>query len=152
MTSGNPLKLIAKFSVPMMFGQLLQLAYNMADTVIVGRFMGTEALAAVGATGMIFNFFTYLIIGLMSGFSVVCGKKFGARDREGLKRVYVNGIIITFLLCVVFTFSGVFLAKDLLVIMNTPDNIFKDAQTYLITVFAGFILLASPLVFLSTAT
>ena len=139
MTSGNPLKLITKFSIPIMLGQLLQLAYNMADTVIVGRILGTDALAAVGSTGMIFSFFTCLTIGLMSGFSVVCGKKYGAGDPEGLKKVYVNGLMITFLLCVLFTCSGVFLASDMLVLMNAPDKIFHDAHTYLVTVFAGFI-------------
>lgn len=138
MTSGNPLKLITKFSVPIMLGQLLQLAYNMADTVIVGRIIGTDALAAVGATGTIFSFFTCLIIGLMSGFSVVCGKKYGAGDRDGLKKVYVNGLMITIFLCVVFTFAGVFLANDMLELMNTPDKIFHDAHSYLVTVLAGF--------------
>ena len=74
MTHGNPAKIIGTFAVPVILGRFLQLAYNMADTVIVGRTIGVDALAAVGATGTIYSFFVSAISGFMSGFSIVAGK------------------------------------------------------------------------------
>lgn len=87
MLTGKPLTKILKFSVPLILGTLLQTAYNLADTVIVGRTIGVEALAAVSATGAVFCFFLYMILGMMSGFSIVAGNKYGAHDYESLKKV-----------------------------------------------------------------
>ena len=137
MTHGNPAKIIGTFAVPVILGRFLQLAYNMADTVIVGRTIGVDALAAVGATGTIYSFFVSAISGFMSGFSIVAGKKYGARDYEGLKKVFVNGAIITFALCFLLTLLCTVFTKPMLRLMNTPDDIIGESHTYLFVLFAG---------------
>ena len=128
MTSGNPLKQILKFSIPVILGSLLQNAYNIADTAIVGRTIGVGALAAVGATGTIFGFFVMLIYGLMSGFSIIAGTKYGARDYDGLRKVYFNGIILTLSVSVIITVFGTLFVKRLLLLMNTPADIIDDSS------------------------
>lgn len=137
MTSGNPLKQILKFSIPVILGSLLQNAYNIADTAIVGRTIGVGALAAVGATGTIFGFFVMLIYGLMSGFSIIAGTKYGARDYDGLRKVYFNGIILTLSVSVIITVFGTLFVKRLLLLMNTPADIIDDSCKYLFVVFCG---------------
>lgn len=87
MTAGSPTKLILSFSLPLLIGNIFQQLYNMADAVVVGRFIGTGALAAVGSTGAISFLVLGFVIGLTGGFSVVMAQRFGAEDRDGLRAV-----------------------------------------------------------------
>ena len=86
MTAGSPTKLILSFSLPLLIGNIFQQLYNMADAVVVGRFIGTGALAAVGSTGAISFLVLGFVIGLTGGFSVVMAQRFGAEDRDGLRQ------------------------------------------------------------------
>ena len=137
MVKGNPWKLIIKFMIPLAIGNIFQQFYNMVDTIIVGRYVGVDALAAVGATGNI----VFLIIGFMggltSGFTVLTAQKFGAKDEDGLKRSVANGVILAFIITTVIMVFALFNMKKLLILMNTPEDIFDLAYSYIFTLIAG---------------
>ena len=93
MTTGNPVKLILTFSIPLLIGNIFQQFYSMADTIIVGRFLGVKALAAVGSTGAMAFLVNGFVIGLTSGFAVLVSQKFGANDEEGVKKAYASSLV-----------------------------------------------------------
>lgn len=139
MTKGNPFKLILRFIIPVVAGNLFQQLYNMVDTIIVGKFVGLDALAAVGATGTI----TFLIIGfangLAAGFSVIVAQKYGAGDREGVKLATFNAMLLTLVLTIIITIISVFGMRGLLTVMNTPDNVFGMSYNYIIIIAGGLV-------------
>lgn len=92
MTKGSPMKLILGFAVPLLLGYLFQQFYNIVDTVIVGRFLGIDNLAAVGATGSVNFLIIGFCMGVCSGFSIPMAHKFGAGDYEGLRRFVANAV------------------------------------------------------------
>ena len=103
MTQGSPMRLILGFALPMMLGFLFQQFYNMADTVIVGRFLGVNALAAVGATGSINFFVIGFCMGICNGFAIPVAQKFGAKDEKGLKAYVANSAILAAIFGIVMT-------------------------------------------------
>ena len=111
----------------------------MVDTIIVGRFVGVEALAAVGSTGSMFFLVNGMILGLTSGFGVLVAQKFGAKDEVAIKKAVASNIILTLVLTVFITIIALLVKNPLLRMMNTPDNIFNDASTYITIIFAGII-------------
>lgn len=137
MTQGNPGKLILQFTLPIIIGNVFQQLYNMVDAIIVGRFVGNLALAAVGATGTI----TFLILGFMqgltTGFTVLTSQRFGAGDICGLKRSVGNAVLLSVMVTVLAT--GISLAgmKGLLRLMQTPEDIFGMAYTYICIICFG---------------
>ena len=139
MTKGNPLKIFIFFSIPLLIGNVFQQLYSMVDTIIVGRFVGVEALAAVGSTGSMFFLVNGMILGLTSGFGVLVAQKFGAKDDVAIKKAVASNIILTLVLTVFITIIALLVKNPLLRMMNTPDNIFNDASTYITIIFAGII-------------
>lgn len=139
MTRGNPLSLILKFTIPLLIGNVFQQLYNMADTIIVGRFVSSDALGAVGSTGTIMFLIVGFAQGITAGFSVLTSQRFGAKDMEGVKRSVANGIILSLICTIILTFCGLICMKPLLHIMNTPENIFQDAYTYIMIIVAGLV-------------
>lgn len=139
MTKGNPLKIFIFFSIPLLIGNVFQQLYSMVDTIIVGRFVGVEALAAVGSTGSMFFLVNGMILGLTSGFGVLVAQKFGAKDEVAIKKAVASNIILTLVLTVFITIIALLVKNPLLRMMNTPDNIFNDASTYITIIFAGII-------------
>lgn len=137
MTKGDPVKLILLFSIPLLIGNIFQQFYSMVDTIIVGRFVGVEALAAVGSTGAMVFLANGFIIGLTSGFSVLVSQKFGAKDEEGLKKAVASALILAVIGTIIVTIISLISAKPLLNIMNTPSNIIGDANDYLTVIYAG---------------
>jgi putative MATE family efflux protein len=137
MTTGNPVKLIITFSIPLLIGNIFQQFYNMADTIIVGRYLGVDALAAVGSTGAMAFLVNGFVIGLTSGFAVLVSQKFGANDEEGVKKSFASSLILSIIMTVVVTVISMSSAKPLLMLMNTPDNIMKDSLSYIIIIYAG---------------
>lgn len=139
MTKGSPFKLILKFLIPVVLGNIFQQLYNLADSIIVGRTLGEDALAAVGATGTI----VFLIIGFMngmtSGFAVVTAQRFGAHDEEGVRRSVVSSLVLSTVIVVVMTALSVSLMRALLTLMNTPDNVFEMSRVYITTICAGMV-------------
>ena len=123
MTQGNPLKLILAFAVPLMLGSLFQQFYNLADTIIVGRFVGVEALAAVGSVGGL----NYLVLGFVNGiacgFSIPISWTFGAKDYVEMRRYTANAVWLSVFFAAVLTVVTVAMTRSILVWTNTPDNI-----------------------------
>ena len=135
MTSGPILRQIILFSLPLMLGNIFQMLYNTVDSIVVGRFVGKEALAAVGSTTMIINLLVFFFNGFSVGAGVVIGQHFGARDMDRLHRAVETTMAMTFLFCVLFTAVGVGLVRPMLRLMDTPDDVFEDAVTYLTIYF-----------------
>lgn len=139
MTKGSPLKIFIFFSIPLLIGNIFQQLYSMVDTIIVGRFVGVDALAAVGTTGSMFFLVNGMILGLTSGFGVLVSQKFGAKDESGIKKAVASNIILTVISTIIITLIALLVKNPLLKLMNTPDNIFKDANIYITIIFVGII-------------
>lgn len=137
MTNGSPFKLILRFTVPLIFGNLFQQFYSMVDTIIVGRFLGKEALAAVGSTGSLNFLIIGFCLGLCSGFSIPVSQQFGAKNFDALRRYVGNIVWLTIGASVVFTVLTVALCRPMLEWMNTPSDIIDGAYWYIVVIFAG---------------
>ena len=137
MTSGPILPQLVLFAVPLLLGNLFQLFYSMVDTVVVGKFVSTEALAAVGSTTMIVNTIVFFFNGLSIGATVVIGQNFGAKNEKGLHIAVETTMMMTFLVSIIFTIIGVIYVRPMLAFMSTPENVIPDATVYLRIYFAG---------------
>ena len=131
MTSGPILRELVAFALPLLLGNVFQMLYNTVDSIIVGNFVSKQALAAVGSTTVIVNMLVFFFNGFSMGAAVVIGHSFGARSMERLHKAVQTTMAATFVLCAVFTVLGVAGVKPLLVLMNTPEDVFADAATYL---------------------
>lgn len=139
MTKGKPFNLIVKFIIPVLLGNIFQQFYNMVDTIIVGRCVGLDALAAVGATGTISFLILGFALGLTTGFTVITSQKFGAGDIDGMKVSVSNAIFLSAIVSVVLTLISVLGMPWLLGIMNTPDDIYQMSYDYIVTICAGMV-------------
>lgn len=137
MTVGSPMKLILGFSVPLLFGYLFQQFYNLVDTMIVGKILGVDALAAVGATGSVNFLIIGFCIGVCSGFALPVAHRFGAKDFKSLKKLYANSIWLSVIFAVIMTAATVILCKPILKLMQTPENIFDYSYQYIVIIFWG---------------
>ena len=137
MTQGSPLKLILAFAVPLMLGSLFQQFYNLADTIIVGRFVGVEALAAVGSVGGLNYLVLCFVNGIACGFSIPISWTFGAKDYSQMRRYTANAVWLSIAFAVVLTIVTVALTRPILVWTNTPANIIDLADIYVRTIFWG---------------
>lgn len=140
MTEGNPLKIILLFSVPVLLGNLFQQFYSMVDTIIVGRYLGEEALAAVGSTGCIIFLVLGFANGVAQGFGVMISHAYGAKDNKLLKHYVALSLILTVIISVILTVITVLSSRQLLMWMNTPANILEMANDYIQVIYAGIIL------------
>lgn len=139
LTEGTIWRKLLIFALPLMLSNFLQQLYNTADLLIVGRFIGTEAQAAVGATGSLSNMLIGFFIGLSTGCAVVVAQMYGAEDEDGLYRMVHSSMSIALVSGVVLSVAGFFLSTPLLRLMNTPEEILADASVYLRIFFAGSI-------------
>ena len=137
MTSGGPARLIFLFTLPLLGGNLFQQFYNMMDTLIVGRTLGVNALAAVGCTGSIVFLIIGFAQGVSSGLAIVTARYFGAEDYDGVRRSFAANIVIAVAVTIVLTIISVPATRWILEIMNTPAKIIDDAYSYLIIIFIG---------------
>ena len=137
MTEGPPLKLILGFFIPMLFGLLVQQLYNMADTIIVGKFLGVKALAAVGSTGSINFMIIGFCLGVCSGFAIPVAQKFGEKNMKALRRFVANSGWLAAIFAVVMTFAVCIFCRDILVLMQTPEDIIEGAYSYIFVIFLG---------------
>lgn len=131
MTVGNPMSLLIKFSIPMLLGNLFQQLYNLADSVIVGKLVGSDALAAIGATNSITFLFFALCNGIGAGGGIVTSQSFGRGDTSEVKKCISNTGYIMTIFPLLVGIAAFFLAKPILLILNTPDNIMGDSLMYL---------------------
>lgn len=137
MTSGEPLSLIVKFALPLLGGNIFQQAYNIADAAIVGRYLGAEALAAVGASASVQFLVLGFCIGTMTGFAVPVAQRFGARDFGGMRRFIFASRVLSAFLAVLITLLCALLCRRILVALKTPADIFSAAYAYLFVIFLG---------------
>ena len=139
LTAGNPFKLIVLFMFPVFLGNILQQFYHLVDTLIVGRIIGINALAAVGVTGPLIFFVISFIFAATQGFTVITAQKFGAKDYPMLKKSFTASLILSGFLTIIITLLSAPFTKPMLILLQTPENILNDADTYLFIMFAGII-------------
>ena len=137
MTSGSPMKLILGFSVPLLFGFLFQQFYNLVDTLIVGRFLGVDALAAVGSTGSLNFLIIGFCMGVCNGFAIPLAHRFGAGDYKAMRAFMMNAVYLAVIFAAVMTVFTVAFCRSILQLMQTPENIIDDAYTYIVIIFCG---------------
>jgi len=137
MTMGAPWKRIMEFSIPMLLGNIAQQLYNTADSVIVGHYVGDNALAAVGSASPILNLLLALFVGISTGAGIVVSQSFGARDREGLSKGIGNCITLTFLATLVIMAVGPLITRPMLELLDTPASILEWCADYLNIFFLG---------------
>ena len=142
MATGSPGKNILYFALPVFAGNLFQQIYNVVDTVIVGKFVSTEALAAVGSTGTLNFMILGFMTGLMAGITVLTSQRFGAEDMRGMRRSVASAGMIAIAATIILTAISLLGMHRLLVLMNTPDDIFDDAYRYIMIICAGILVQA----------
>lgn len=139
MTHGKPLKLILSFCIPLIFGNLFQQMYSMVDSIIVGKYVGVGALAAVGSTGALNFLIIGFATGLCSGFTIPVSQAFGAGDYKSLRRYVTNAAWLSLGFGIALTLITVLGTHQFLTWMKTPADIFQDAERYIGTIFAGIL-------------
>ena len=137
MTSGSPAKLIFGFAIPMFLGLLFQQFYSMVDTLIVGKFLGVNPLAGVGSTSSLNFMVLGFCMGVCNGFAIPVAQMFGAKEEHRLRRYVTNGAWLCIVFSIVMTLVVVAVCRPVLVLMQTPEEIFEYAYVYIVIVFWG---------------
>lgn len=137
MTNGKPMKLILGFALPMLLGYLFQQCYNLVDTLIVGRYLGVDSLAAVGSTGSINFLVIGFCMGVCVGFAIPVSQKFGAGDYVALRKYVANCVYLGAAFAAIMCFLTVTFCRNILEIMNTPADIIEEAYAYIVVIFIG---------------
>ncbi len=138
LTQGDPQRVLRKFTVPMFISMVFQQLYNIADSVIAGRFAGEDALAAVGASYPITMIFMAVAVGSNIGCSVVISQYFGAKQYEKMKTAVSTTLISSAVLSMLLTVAGLLGSRGLMEMINTPENIFREGDLYLRIYIGGF--------------
>ena len=137
MTVGKPVSSILKMALPVMLGNLFQQFYSMADTMIVGRCLGRNALAAVGATSSIYSLILWFSTGCTGGFAIILAQKFGAGRYDALRKKLALSILLSSAITVIVTFFSLLSLGGILRLMHTPSEILPDAESYIFIILAG---------------
>jgi len=137
MTTGTPWKRIIEFAIPMLIGNVAQQLYNTADSIIVGRYVGDNALAAVGSAFPVMNLLLVLFVGVSLGAGIMVAQYFGAKNREGLSRSIGVCITLTAIVSLIIMIVGPIVTRPLLTLLNTPDSIIDWCNEYLVIIFLG---------------
>ena len=137
LTHGNTLKLIISFCIPLIGGAIFQQLYNVVDTMIVGRFVGVDALAAVGSTGSLNFLIIGFVLGLAAGFGIPIAQAFGDRKEKRMLQTIMNAFYLCIFFSIVLTVLTHFTTETLLTWMQTPTNIFKQSYDYISIIFYG---------------
>ena len=139
LTKGRPSVLILTFALPIFLANLLQLTYSLADTRIVGTFLGDSALAAVGATTTLSNLIVQFLMGMCNGFAIISAQCFGAKDMDRLRRSLGNSLVLGLLAAVVLTIGGLVFLQPILRFLNVPENLLHTATQYVSVIIAGLV-------------
>lgn len=137
MTEGTPWKKIVLFTVPMLIGNIAQQLYNTVDSIVVGKYVGDNALAAVGSAGPIVNLLVVLFVGISAGASIMVSQYFGARQREELSVTIGNCITLTGIACIAIMIIAMLITRPLLSLLNTPESIVDWCYSYLVIMYIG---------------
>ena len=139
MTVGKPTSVLIKFIIPLLIGNIAQQLYNTVDSIVVGHYIGDEALAAVGASMPIINLILALFMGVSTGAGIIVAQAFGSKDRAKLSKSVGNVLTMTLIVGIVGMVIGLLLCKPILTVLDTPANIYEGAYSYLMIWMAGFI-------------
>lgn len=137
MTTGDPIKRILRFFLPVLLGNLLQQLYSMADSVIVSRFLGVDAFSGVSATGSLNFLILGSALGVCSGFAIPISQHFGAGDHAALRKYFANSLYLAGVISVLLALATGLLSPQILTLMGTPENIFPYSLTYIRLIFFG---------------
>ena len=137
MTKGSPVKLILGFALPLMFGNIFQQLYSMVDTIVVGRVVGVEALASVGAASWLDWLVLGIVMGMTQGFGILMAQRFGAEDRKGLRKSIAMSVYLSVVMAAVFTIVSLWITRPLLEVLQTPENTIDGAERYIRIIFSG---------------
>lgn len=137
MTAGSPAKAIVGFTIPVFIGNIFQQFYSMVDTIIVGKFVGTKALAAVGSVGTINFLIIGFMLGLTAGFTVLTAQRYGAGDMKNMRRTVGSAAVLSLIVTLVMTLVSMLGMRGLLQFMHTPEDIFVDAYQYIMIICGG---------------
>ena len=139
LTKGSPSKVMISFAIPVALGNIFQLCYSLADTRIVGTFLGDNALAAVGATTTLSNLIVQFLMGMCNGFAIISAQCFGAKDMDRLRRSLGNSLVLGLLAAVVLTIGGLVFLQPILRFLNVPENLLNTATQYVSVIIAGLV-------------
>ncbi len=139
MTDGSIWKLMLKFTIPLLIGNVFQLLYNTVDSLVLGNFVGTEALAAISATTMVVGIVVFFFNGLSTGATVLIGQLFGAQESDKMHEAVETTMTLTFITGIFFTAFGIVMVPFMLKLMSTPENVMEPASVYLRIYFAGIL-------------
>ncbi len=137
MTAGKPGKMILNFTIPIFIGNIFQQLYSMADTVIVGKFVGNEALAAVGACGTLMFLIIGFLLGLTAGFTVITAQHYGAGNLQAMRQSVASGAILSAAVSLILTILSMAMMKDILRWMHTPADMYDQAYGYIMVICGG---------------
>lgn len=143
MTKGSPMKLMVSFTIPMLIGNLFQQLYNMVDSMIVGQFVSSDALAAVGSTGSITFLFFSLAFGMSAGIGIIVSLYYGAGEEYLVRKTIISAVYVLAATSLLMGTIACIFARPILTLMETPDGIMEDAITYLVVSCAGTLCVAS---------
>ncbi|SER44237.1 MATE family efflux transporter [Lachnobacterium bovis] len=141
MTQGKPFGLIMKFGFPLFLGNIFQQLYNAADSIIVSRYVGNDALAAVGSTGTIMFLIIGFAQGITTGCTVLTSQRFGAKNEKGVRRSVANAILLAIIIVFLTTLVSILAMNNILTLMRTPKEIFDQAYTYITIICGGLVAL-----------
>ena len=139
MTSGSISRRLIQYAVPMILGNLLQLTYNAADSIIIGKLLGEEALAAVSTSNPIMTIMVLGASGIGIGASVIMSRFYGAKDMENFRKEFSTTVIFSTAFSFLVFLAGILLSPRILTWINTPEESFDMAVTYLRIIFVGFL-------------
>lgn len=131
MTEGRPLSLIISFALPLMVGNIFQQLYTVVDTMVVGKALGVDALAALGATDWLYWLILGMVQGVTQGFGILMAREFGAKQFESLRNVVGSAASLSAVCAVIFLVTGQLAAKPILILLNTPSQIMDWSVLYL---------------------
>ena len=141
MTSGNPTKLIVKFAIPLLIGNVFQQLYNISDIIIVGRLIGVNALAAVGASAPVYFVLLLITLGFTGGLTVITAQEFGAKNEAGVRKSVVHSLVASMVLSLLMTIVMQLYMAPLLQIMNVPQEILPEAVLFIRVLCGGLVLI-----------
>lgn len=137
MTTGDPIRLVLAFALPLLIGDVFQQVYSMVDTMVVGYAIGDSAISAIGATASLYALLISFASSMNTGFAIVITQAFGARDHDGMKTAIAGAMVLNLAVTVVLTLLSALFLRPLLVLMNTPAEIFAEAYRYILIICLG---------------
>ena len=139
MTVGKPLSNLASFSIPLLIGNVAQQMYNTVDSIVVGKYVGDNALAAVGASGPILNLLILLFVGISTGAGIMVAQYYGAKKKEELSKTVGSCMTLILVSSAIVMLVGPLIARPLITLLGTPDTVADMAVSYLVIIFLGIL-------------